>query len=72
MKIISAGTVERRRHWLAEIVNLSGTFGADAARVEDELTAEIKRDGAIAVLDHLRLCGNIPEQYGHDSSEEKL
>ncbi len=24
------------------------------------------------MIDHLRLCGNIPESYGHDSSEEKL
>jgi type II restriction enzyme len=24
------------------------------------------------LLDHLRLCGNIPESYAHDSSEEKL
>lgn len=23
-------------------------------------------------MDHLRLCGTIPETYGHDSSEEKL
>ena len=32
----------------------------------------MERDGSAALLDHLRLCGNIPEQYGHDSSEEKL
>ena len=25
-----------------------------------------------ALIDHLRLCGSIPEQYGHDTSEEKL
>jgi type II restriction enzyme len=24
------------------------------------------------LIDHLRLCGDIPESYGHDSSEEKL
>ena len=72
LKIIGESAIERRRYWLTEIVSLSGKFGADATRVEDELTAEIKRDSAVAVLDHLRLCGNIPEQYGHDSSEEKL
>jgi HindIII restriction endonuclease len=72
LKIIGESAIERRRHWLTEIVSLSGKFGADATRVEDELNLEIQRDGAVAVLDHLRLCGNIPEQYGHDSSEEKL
>lgn len=38
----------------------------------EELRAEIARDGSEALLDHLRLCGAIPEQYGRDSSEEKL
>lgn len=70
--IISADTVKRRAHWLDEIVRLSGSFGADAGRVDAELRREVKRDGTQAIVDHLRLCGNIPQQYGHDSSEEKL
>lgn len=37
-----------------------------------ELRADITRDGKEALLDHLRLCGAMPEQYGHDSTEEKL
>jgi type II restriction enzyme len=37
-----------------------------------ELSSEIKSQGLEALLDHLRLCGAIPEVYCHDSSEEKL
>ena len=69
---ISAKAAERRRHWLAEIVQISGNFGQDTSRVEAKLKAEITRDGNQAILDHLHLCGSIPESYGHDSSEEKL
>lgn len=38
----------------------------------EELRAEIARDGNEALLDHLRMCGAIPERFGHDTSEEKL
>ena len=65
-------SVKRRRYWLDEIVQLSGKFGTDSSRLEAELATEVKRDGPIAVIDHLRFCGNIPEAYEHDSSEEKL
>jgi type II restriction enzyme len=41
-------------------------------RLEKELEEEIKRSGISALIDHLRLCGNLPEGYGHDTSEEKL
>lgn len=32
----------------------------------------MQKVGLPALLDHLRLCGDIPEPYGHDTSEEKL
>jgi type II restriction enzyme len=62
----------RRAYWVAEIGRLSGSFGDDIAKVSDELRNEIGREGLEALLDHLRLCGAVPEQYGRDSSEEKL
>lgn len=61
-----------RAYWLKEIQKLSGNFGSDSSRLDAELEAEINRDGTAALLTHLRLCGAIPESYGHDSSEEKL
>lgn len=69
---ISPAAIERRKHWVSGIVKISGAFGEDSSRVERELTEEIKTAGAAALLDHLRLCGAIPESYGHDTSEEKL
>ena len=62
----------RRAYWVAELAKLSGSFGADSRRMVQELRGEITKEGADALLDHLRLCGVVPEHYGHDSSEEKL
>ena len=71
-KIISERAIKRRIYWVNEIKKLRGNFGDDYTRLENELSAEIKKEGLTALIDHLRLCGNIPESYGHDSSEEKL
>lgn len=71
-KIISDRAVKRRQYWIEEITKLSGNFSDDYDRLEKELEGEIKKAGLTALIDHLRLCGNIPESYRHDSSEEKL
>lgn len=70
--IITEHGVARRNYWIEEIRKLSGNFGDDSTRLEKELAEEIKVDGDAALLDHLRLCGYIPESYSRDSSEEKL
>jgi type II restriction enzyme len=71
-KIISDTAISRREYWIEEIRNLSGNFGNDTEKLEKELEEEIAQNGITALIDHLRLCGNIPESYGHDTSEEKL
>jgi len=71
-KLITEATITRRNYWVEEIRNLSGDFGDYSDRLEQELFEEIKKHGKLALVDHLRLCGSIPESYGHDSSEEKL
>jgi len=71
-KIISNTAISRREYWIEEIRNLSGNFGNDTEKLEKELEEEIAKYGISALIDHLRLCGNIPESYGHDTSEEKL
>ena len=71
-KIISNTAITRREYWIEEIRNLSGNFGNDTEKLEKELEEEIAKNGVSALIDHLRLCGNIPESYGHDTSEEKL
>lgn len=71
-KIISDKAIKSRHFWIEEIRKLSGNFGNDAESLEKELEAEIKKNGNSSLIDHLRLCGNIPESYEHDTSEEKL
>jgi len=71
-KIISDIAIKRRNYWVEEIRKLSGHFGNDTEKLEKELESEIKKNGVSSLIDHLRLCGNIPESYGHDTSEEKL
>ncbi len=71
-KIISDKAIKTRKYWVGEIQNLSGNFTNDTERLENELGEEIKKYGSSTLIDHLRLCGNIPEAYSHDSSEEKL
>lgn len=71
-KIISDNAISTRRYWIEQIRKLSGNFGDDTDKLELELGDEIKKNGISSLIDHLRLCGNIPESYGHDTSEEKL
>ncbi|TAF31003.1 MAG: HindIII family type II restriction endonuclease [Runella slithyformis] len=71
-RIISDEAIKRRNFWVEEIRKLSGNFGNDTDKLEKELEAEVKKNSISSLIDHLRLCGNIPESYGHDTSEEKL
>jgi type II restriction enzyme len=71
-KVISSEAIKRRNFWIEDIRNLSGHFGNDTEKLETELETEIDKNGISSLIDHLRLCGNIPESYGHDTSEEKL
>ncbi len=70
--IISGKAVKRRAYWVEEIRKVSGKFGDDSDKIEKELAEEVRHEGIDCLIDHLRLCGDIPESYGHDSSEEKL
>lgn len=72
IEITTKYQIEKRKYWIEEISHLSGNFGVDAEKVEQEIETEIKNDGIEALIGHLRLCGAIPEIYGHDTSEEKL
>ena len=71
-KIITDNAIKNRRYWIEEIRKLSDSFKDDSDKLEEELEIEIKKKGVSSLIDHLRLCGNIPENYGRDSSEEKL
>lgn len=71
-EIITQNQIKQRNYWIEEISRLSGNFGVDAEKVESEINVEIAKYGVESILGHLRLCGAIPERYGHDTSEEKL
>ncbi|MDE2898888.1 MAG: HindIII family type II restriction endonuclease [Chloroflexota bacterium] len=62
----------RRSLWVANLSNTSGRFRDHSLGVVKSLKKEIARDGNNAILDHLRVCGAVPEQYSPSSSEEKL
>ena len=64
--------VNRRTHWIAKLEDLSGSFSDDALRIVNSLENEIASEGPSVLIDHLRLCGVMPEKYGRDSTEEKL
>ncbi len=71
MKVITKEAIQRREYWVEEIRKISGNFGDNSERLENELSEEIKKEGTGSLIDHLRLSGDIPESYGHDTSEEK-
>lgn len=70
-EIISKEAIERRNIWVKKINDLSGDFASNSELIEKELGLELQINGVDTLLNHLRLCGNIPESYGHDTSEEK-
>jgi len=72
IKIINEHAIEIRKEWVQKIETFNGNFVDESLRLEKELGDEIKRLGTKTLIDHLRLAGNIPESYGHDTSEEKL
>ena len=71
-KIIDKAAITRRTYWVEKIDKLRDGFGENSDRLEKELGDEIRREGEAVLIEHLRLCGAIPESYGHDSSKEKL
>ena len=72
LAVITPNDTERRHFWVQEIGRLSGNFGDDADRLQDQLSDDVSEGGIARLLGHLRLCGVILEEFGHDSSEEKM
>lgn len=71
MKIILEEGIKRRNEWVDFIGQSSSNFASNSLLIDDKLNKEIDLFGVECLLDHLRLCGNIPESYHHDTSEEK-
>lgn len=70
--LITDGQIGTRKKWVQLLSAHSGEFtetSAETLRVLDTELAE--EDGLDTLLGHLRFCGTIPEEYRHDSTEEK-
>ena len=67
-KIISISSIKRRETWVTKIGQMNNTFAQNAKDIEDKLNIEINKLGKDTLIDHLRLCGNIPEEYGNETS----
>lgn len=72
VNIIDKDAINIRKSWIKKIAISDGKFSDDFSILENELSEEINKLGTKTLLNHLRLCGNIPESYGHDTTEEKL
>lgn len=72
MTQITEEALVRRKHWVQRLKNVSGDFSSNSQNILTELRRDIESDKISVLTQHLRLCGNIPEEYKHDSSEEKL
>ena len=70
--VIDDHAIQIRQEWVYKIQSLKNVFAKHSLDLENELEAEISTLGTKTLIDHLRLCGNIPESYGHDTTEEKL
>ena len=70
-KIISKQAIKKRKTWITKIKTIKGDFAANSEFIENELAKEFNKNKISNLLNHLRLCGNIPESYRHDTTEEK-
>ena len=71
-QIITDEAVISRKRWIEKIASYNKNFIEDFKDLEKRIGNEFKEQGVVSLIDHLRLCGNIPECYEHDSSEEKM
>lgn len=72
LQIIDQESLRARKHWVTKIANIGHDFGQDTRRLQLELDEELEGNDSSSLISHLRLCGAIPESFGHDSTEEKL
>ncbi len=70
-KVILKTAVNQRNNWIKKINHLNDSFVNNSKYIENELINEIKKKDTDTLINHLRLCVNIPESFRHDSSEEK-
>jgi hypothetical protein len=70
--IISSAAINSRKSWISRLNELASTSFENASNIIESIISEEFNAGIAAISDHLRLCGDIPESFSHDSTEEKL
>jgi len=55
LEVITEQDIAKRSYWMEEITRLSGNFGVDSERVEQEIREEIRATGLPSLMAHLRL-----------------
>lgn len=73
--ILTDSSILHRSFWVSKIqqyAQYSGNFIENYNLVARDLKNDINSLGVERLVNHLRLCGDIPEWYKHDSTEEKL
>ena len=71
----SFSVIKNRIKVINKIKELSKTklnFKNKSEKIEEFLSDDIKKNGLLKLVSHLRTCGDIPENFNHDSTEEKL
>ncbi len=73
MSYLTIEDLTKRERWINYIKDLSfkNNFILSTELLQKELLEEVTNSPQ-EILTHLRLCGNIPEEFTHDSKEEKL
>lgn len=69
---ITREAINRRRDIIKKINGARGDFKYKSDKLEKEFGISINNGNQSILIDHLRLAGDIPESFSHDSSEEKL
>lgn len=64
--------LQRRLHWVAEVGRRGRNYLAGFRHLESELVKEVENFGIEALLQHIRLCGVVPECFPRGSGEERL
>ncbi len=70
--IITRSAIQEKKLLIKELQNINDDFGTAVDKITTNLQKSLSKKSPEALINHLRLCGDIPENFTHDSTEEKL
>ena len=69
--VIDKNSIKLRNHWINVILKLTN-FEEASDLIEKKISQEINEGKIKVLLDHTRLCSEIPEIYSLNSTQEKI